>query len=261
MNSKRERVLITGASAGIGASFARLFAQDGSDLVLVARREDRLRALADELEATHGIEACVIVQDLSEPGSAAALVERLTRDEIAVDVVVNNAGFGATGPFADLDLERQLAMIRLNVLTLAELTHRLLPPMRRRGRGGVLNVASTAGFQPGPTMAVYYATKAFVLHFTEAVREELLGTGVSITALCPGPTWTEFMDVAGLGHPPMFDLFAMKPDRAARAGHRAFRKGKPVVVPGIINKLGTLMVRMTPRRLVPKAVRRVITER
>lgn len=261
MENARERVLVTGASAGIGVELARLFAADGSDLVLVARREDRLRALADELATTHGIEARVVPQDLSQPGSAAALVERLSSDGIQIDVVVNNAGFGATGSFAELELERQLAMIRLNVVTLTELTHRLLPAIRERGRGGILNVASTAGFQPGPSMAVYYATKAFVLHFTEAVREELLGTGISITALCPGPTWTEFMEVAGLGHPPLFNLFAMKADRAARAGHRAFRKGKPVAVPGIGNKLGTMLVRLTPRRLVPKAVRRVISER
>lgn len=261
MGDVRERVLVTGASAGIGVELARLFAADGSDLVLVARREDRLRALADELAAAHGVDVDVIVQDLSEPDAAATLTDRLSEAGTAVDVLVNNAGFGATGRFAELELERQLAMMRLNIVTLTELTHRLLPQIRERGRGGVLNVASTAGFQPGPSMAVYYATKAFVLHFTEAVREELLGTGVTITALCPGPTWTEFMDVAGLGHPPMFNLFAMKADRAARAGHRGFRRRKPVVVPGIGNKLGTFLVRLTPRRLVPKVVRRVISQR
>lgn len=252
---------MTGASAGIGVELARAFAGDGSDLVLVARREDRLDAVRRELLGAHDVDIRVIPCDLAEADAAARLTTRLRDDGLDVDVLVNNAGFGAHGRFTDLPLERQRAMIQLNVTTLTELTHLLLPAMIQRGRGGVLNVASTAAFQPGPSMAAYYATKAYVLHFTEALREELLRHDVTVSALCPGPTWTEFMDVAGLGAPPMFKWFAMSAVRAARAGHRGFRRRKPVIIPGVGNKLGTLLVRVTPRRLVPKVVQRVMAER
>ena len=260
-SATRERVLVTGASAGIGVELARAFAADGSDLILLARREDRLLSVRAALESAHDVDIRVVPMDLARPDAAATLASILEGEGLEVDVVVNNAGFGAHGGFADLPLDRQAEMIRLNISTLTELCHRFLPHMRERKAGGILNVASTAAFQPGPSMATYYATKAFVLHFTEALREELLGTGVKVSALCPGPTWTEFMDVAGLGAPPLFRWFAMKADRAARAGHRGFRRGKTVVIPGFGNKVGTWLVRVTPRRLVPKAVARVMKQR
>ncbi len=259
MSGPRERVLVTGASSGIGLELARLFAAEGCDLVLLARREDRLVALAEELEAAHDIRTRVLPMDLCEAGAVGRLHQLLSQEDLPVHVLVNNAGFGVAAPFTGSPLERQSAMIRLNVDVLTELCHRFLPEMKQRGAGGVLNVASTAGFQPGPSMAVYYATKAFVLHFTEAIREELRGTGLHVTALCPGPTWTEFMDVAGLGHPPLFDYFSMQADRAARAGHGGFRRNRSVVIPGFGNKLGTLLVRIFPRTLVPRVVRRIIT--
>lgn len=250
-----ETVLVTGASSGIGEELARRFAADGSDLVLVARSEERLRRLAAELEKTHGIAARVETVDLSEPEQLAELCERLRGEGVAVDVLVNNAGFGARGPVAELDLGRQLEMVRLNVEALTALTRFLLPGMLERRRGGVLNVASTAAFQAGPFMAVYYATKAYVLSFTEALAEETRGTGVTVTALAPGPTVTGFQEEAGLERTLLFRFGPMAAARVARAGHRAFRKGRVLVIPGLSNRLLAFSTRLAPRWLLRRVVR------
>ena len=194
----KETVLITGASSGIGLELARLFAADGSDLILVARREAELQSLADDMAASHGISARVMTEDLSDLSAPQRIVDRLATDELELDVLVNNAGFGLRGPAAELDLQRQLDMLQVNVTALTHLTRLLLPAMIARRRGGVLNVASTAAFQPGPHMAVYYATKAYVLSFSEALAEELGGTGVTVSCLAPGPTATEFADAADM---------------------------------------------------------------
>ncbi len=253
----RETVLITGASSGIGEELARLFAADGSDLVLVARSRERLRALAGELAERHGVAARVEVVDLTAAGACAELVERLAADGVAVDVLVNNAGYGARGAAAELDLERQLGIIRLNVEALTELTRRLLPAMLERRRGGVLNVASTAAFQPGPFMAVYYATKAYVQSFSEALAEELRGSGLTVTSLAPGPTLTGFQSEAEMEDTVLFRFGAMEVAPVARAGHRAFRRGRVVVIPGLANRLLTFSNRLAPRWLTRRVVRRL----
>ena len=187
-----ETVLITGASSGIGRELARQFAGDGADLVLIARSEDRLRDLAGELTAEYGVTVEVVPADLSQPGSPDQIVQTLAQQQTDVDVLVNNAGFGARGPVAGLGVQRQLEMIEVNVAALTRLTALLLPGMLERRRGDILNVASTAAFQPGPNSAVYYATKAYVLSFTEALAEEVRGSGVRVSCLAPGPTDTGF---------------------------------------------------------------------
>ena len=195
---QHETVLITGASSGIGLEMARLLAAEGASLVLVARNGDRLRDLAATLEREHGTRAVILEKDLTDPGAPRAIHDELERAGVCVDLLVNNAGFGARGPFAELPLARQLDMVQVNVAALVGLTGLFLPGMRQRGRGGILNVASTAAFQAGPLMAVYYATKGFVLHFTEALAEELRGSGIVVSCLAPGPTVTGFMEAAGM---------------------------------------------------------------
>lgn len=251
----KETVLITGASSGIGLEFARLFAADGSDLVLIARREAELQSLADDMTASHGISAQVITEDLSDPAAPQHIADRLAADGVAVDVLVNNAGFGLRGPAAELDLQRQLDMLQVNVTALTHLTRLLLPAMIARRQGGVLNVASTAAFQPGPRMAVYYATKAYVLSFTEALAEELGVTGVTVSCLAPGPTATEFADMADMQDTLLFKAGAQSADAVARAGYDGFRRGKVIVVPGLKNRLIALSVRFSPRPIVRKLVK------
>jgi short-subunit dehydrogenase len=251
-----EVVLVTGASSGIGEALAHRFAASGSTLVLVARREDRLRALAAELAERHGTRTHVRPADLTDASARADLVEGLAADGIDVDVLVNNAGFGQRADFADLSWERQHAMIELNVTALAHLMRAFLPSMLDRGRGGVLNVASTAAFQAGPHMSVYYATKAFVLALSEGVAEEVRGRGVAVSCLCPGPTLTEFAGEADMEGVAAFKYGAMLVEPVARAGYEGFRKGEAVVVPGLANKLGAvgaqLMPRVVSRKLVGK---------
>ena len=248
-----ETVLITGASSGIGLELARLFAAEGSDLVLVARSGERLRELAAALEREHGTRAVALEKDLSDPAAPRAIHEELARAGIAVDVLVNNAGFGARGPFAELPLDRQLDMVQVNVAALVRLTGLFLPGMRQRGRGGILNVASTAAFQAGPLMAVYYATKAFVLHFSEALAEESRGSGVVISCLSPGPTVTGFMEAAGMHGTRLFRGGAMDARKVAQAGLRGFRAGRVIVVPGLLNRFAAGTVRFLPRSLARKA--------
>lgn len=250
-----ETVLISGASSGIGLELARCFAADGSDLVLIARREDRLRELARELTVRHGVQVRVLPKDLGAPSAAREIVDELKGLGIRIDVLVNNAGFGDRGAFSGLPIERQMEMIQVNVSAVTELTRRLLPEMVARGRGGVLNIASTAAFQPGPLMSVYYATKAYVLHFSEGVAEELVGTGVSMTCLCPGPVPTEFGANAHMEGSLLVRLGTMSAATAARDGYEGFRRGKVIVVPGILNKLTAFGVRLGPRFAVRKLAR------
>jgi len=249
-----ETVLITGASSGIGRELARCFAEGGSDLVLVARRENRLRELGKELASRYGIQVRVLPKDLSLSAAGCEIEDELRSAGIQVDVLVNNAGFGDRGAFVGLELERQMKMVQVNMHAVTELTRRLLPAMLERGRGGVLNVASAAAFQPGPLMSVYYATKAYVLHFSEGITEELAGTGVSVTCLCPGPTVTEFGAEANMEGTLLFRMGAMTAARVARVGYTGFRRGKVIVVPGFRNSLTAFSVRTAPRFLVRKIV-------
>lgn len=247
-----ETVLITGASAGIGVELARLFAADRSNLILVARRVERLETLAAELRQQHGVSVQVLAADLSAPDAAEQVFNTLNAQGAIVDVLVNNAGFGAHGFFFNLDADLQTRMIQVNVVATTQLTRLFLPGMIERRRGGVLNVASIAGFQPGPWMTVYYATKAYFLSFSEALAEEVRGKGVTITCLAPGPTVTEFGQVAGAGHTPLFRIALMEGAEVARAGHRGYRKGKILVIPGLLNRLVPFVVRLLPRSWVRK---------
>ena len=244
--------LITGASSGIGLDLARVFAEDGHDVVLVARSEAKLRELAAELSSKHGVAATVIVADLSQPDAARHVFAAAP----PVDVLVNNAGHGITGKFAETALATELDMIQVNITALTHLTKLFLPQMLERKRGRILNVASTAAFQPGPLMAVYYATKAYVLSFSEAIAEELSGTGVTVSALCPGPTATGFQRAAKMSTEAL--LKVMKPVSSmevARAGYRGLMSGKRVIIPGWKNKVGVQSLRVSPRLVATKVVR------
>jgi short-subunit dehydrogenase len=259
---KQGTALITGASSGIGGELAKIFAKDGYNLVLVARSEGKLKELAGELAEKHGTLSTIIPADLAKPSAGAAIAGHLDSLKMTVDVLVNNAGYGTNGPFAKNPMEPELAMIQVNILALTELTRRFLPGMIARGKGRILNVASTAAFQPGPFMAVYYATKAFVLSFSEAIAEELEGTGVSVTALCPGPTQSGFQAAAKIDD---IKLFQSKwiPDSAtvALAGYRALMSGKRVYIHGFANKVAAGSVRFVPRRMTTSLVRRLQEKR
>jgi len=242
----RPVTLITGASAGLGAEFARQCAERGEDVVLVARRKDRLDALAAEI----GGKAHVIVADLAEPGAAAKLVADTAARGLWVRTLINNAGFGLRGTFERLPLDRQLEMIDLNVRALTDLCHGVLDEMRLRGEGAILNVASTAAFQPGPNMGVYFATKAYVLSFSEALHEELRPRGVKVSCLCPGPTRTEFGSVAGIDTLGRFDRLAMEAGPVVRAGLDGLDSNQAVVIPGLANRAGAFSTRLAPRSVV-----------
>ena len=244
--------LITGASAGLGAEFARQLSKRGLRLVLAARRKDRLEALAAELG-----NARVVAADLSEAGSAVRLLADLEAAGEHVDLLVNNAGFGLKGRFAALDAARQRQMIDLNIGALTDLCRAVAPGMIERKAGSILNVASTAAFQPGPGMAVYFATKAYVLSFTEALHEELKPHGIKVSALCPGPTRTEFGAVAGFGDKGAFDRYSADAPSVVRAGLNGLDENHAVVVPGLLNKVGAASTRFFPRPLVRKIAGRI----
>jgi len=257
-NETNETVLITGASSGIGLELTRLFAADGANLVLVARSEGKLQRVADELRDQHRIDVWVLAKDLAECNAPQAIYDHLERENIPVDVVVNNAGFGALGPVAELDTQRQISMIQVNVTALTHLTRLFLPAMIKRNRGGILNLGSTVGFQPGPNMAVYYASKAYVVSFTEALAEELTDTNITVTCLAPGSTQTGFGADSGMGRSRMFQLSgAMNASDVAQAGYTGFRRGTVLVVPGLRNQVGIFLVRFTPRSVVRKVVKRL----
>jgi short-subunit dehydrogenase len=249
--------LITGASSGIGLELARVFAEHGYDVVLVARSEARLQTLAAELQ-TKGVRAQVIVSDLSAPGGAALVAQRVADLGLTIDVLVNNAGHGTYGPFLETPWETELSIIQVNIVALTELTKRLLPAMVARKSGRILNVASTAAFLPGPLMAVYYASKAYVLSFSEAIANELAGSGVTVTVLAPGPTESGFQTAAALGESKLVAGRKLPTSReVARAAYAGVMAGKPLVVPGLMNKLTIQLPRFTPRRMVASMVRNV----
>jgi short-subunit dehydrogenase len=248
--STRTAAIVTGASSGLGVEYARLLAADGHDLVLVARRRDRLEGLAKELEAAHRIRAHVVAADLAAAGAVERVVAEVERLGVEIEFLVNDAGFGASGAFAQADASRQLEMVAVNVGALVALTRAFLPGMIARGRGRVLNVGSTAGFAPGPFMAVYYASKAFVNSFTEALAYELRGTGVTATVSCPGATATEFAARAGNDRSLLFRLGSASAAPVAREGYRAMLRGRPLVVHGLRNKLLVQSIRVSPRAAV-----------
>lgn len=251
--SARPLALVTGASSGIGAHLAAVLAARGHDLVLVARGVDKMEALGEKLRAAHGAAVHVVGLDLTSAGAGARLEAELAERALAVDVLVNNAGFGLRGRFAELDAARQMEMIQLNVTVLVDLTRRFLPGMVERKRGGVLNVASTAAFQAGPYMAIYYASKAFVLSFSDALAIELEGSGVAVTCLCPGPTESEFANVAGMSDSPLFKINApMSADEVAQQGVGSLLGGGGTVIPGFTNKLGAWGAGMAPRSLAAR---------
>jgi short-subunit dehydrogenase len=248
--------LITGASSGIGTEFARLAAADGYDLVLVARGQVQLERLAEELRERHRITVRVIAIDLSGPNAASNLYAELTPAGISVDVLVNNAGFAQYGLFWRNDMQTMLDMLQVNMVTLTHLCRLFMPAMIERGRGAVLNVASMAAFQPGPLMAAYYASKAYVLWLSEALANECKDTGVSVTALCPGPTRTRFEQRAGLDLSRLFKWVPVSDARSvASEGYRAMKRGKTLVIPGFMNRLAALGVQLAPRSAVAAVVR------
>lgn len=242
--------LVTGASAGLGEEFARQLAVRGRQLVLVARRKDRLDALAAELGKARSLEL-----DLSRPGAAALLMADIAAHDETVDLLVNNAGFGLAGRFAELDGPRQREMIDLNCGALTELAHAVLPGMIARKAGGILNVASTAAFQPGPSMAVYFATKAFILSFSEALHDEVKRHGIRVSCLCPGPTRTEFRSVSGFNRKGPTGRISADAVSVVKAGLDGLERNKAVVVPGLSNKLIAQVHRFLPRAIVRRAAR------
>ena len=248
---KTKIAVITGASSGIGLELAKQFAKGGWELHLVARREELLRKLADQLS----VKTTLHTVDLTVASGREELIASLR--DIEVSCLVNNAGFGDYAPFAQSEWSRIEAMLRLNIEALAHLTHALLPPMVERKRGKILNVASTAAFFPGPTMATYYASKAFVLSFSEALATELEGSGVSVTCLCPGAVRSEFQERAGLVKSKLMESAMMDAPEVARAGYQATIRGQRIVIPGTMNALLTLLPRILPRKTIANIVRSV----
>ena len=252
--------LVTGASMGLGAEFARVFASEGYDLVLTARSGDRLATLKKEVENLHGITAHVLVADLADPRAPVAIHDHLQRAGIDIDVLVNNAGFGMYGKFHESKLQTELEMVQVNIVALMHLTKLFVRDMVTRRRGRIVNVASTAAFQAGPLQAVYYASKAFVLSFSEAIGNELKGTGVTVTALCPGPTPTGFQERANVGKLRGLRLMMrVSPEAVVRAGYNGMNRGRPVVIPGGMNNVHVFLLRLFPRRLITSVVRKVQT--
>jgi len=243
---------VTGASSGIGLQLAKVFAQHGHPVVLLARTTEKLEQLAQELRLRSNVRADVIAADLRQPSAPAHIAEELRRRKLTVDILVNNAGFGQRGPFAELDLQQQLDMIQVNVTTVAHLTRLFLPGMIQRNVGGVMNVASTAAFQAGPHMAIYYATKAFVLSFTEALHEEVAGTNVRVTCLCPGPTLTGFAATARMEGVKLFKSGAQSAELVARVGYAAFQGNRAITISGFKNEIGAFATRLAPRAVARK---------
>ncbi len=249
--------LITGASGGLGEEFARLCAADGNDLVLVARSKEKLEALGKELEGKHRIRVTVLSHDLSLPDAVRKLTLELKEKNIEVEILINNAGFGAYGLFHTTSYDQEKNLIAVNIAALTELTKSLVPMMVKRGSGKILDIASTAAFQPGPLMAVYYASKAYVMHFSLALSEELKGTGVTVTCLCPGPTKTGFEVNANLENSRLFRLGSMDAATVATIGYSAMKSGRPLIVAGLRNRIGAFMTRLVPKILAAKIAKSV----
>jgi uncharacterized protein len=254
-NGAKGVALITGASDGIGRELARCFARNRHDLVLVARKEAKLREAAAEIASSFGVRVSHIAQDLSTPDGARRLHEEVRRRGFRVDILVNNAGLGTYGAFAETSLARELGMMQLNMMSLTVLTKLFLPELLKQRQGGILNIASTAAFQPGPLMAVYYATKAYVLSFSEALANELHGSGITVSVVCPGPTRSSFQRAAGMDASRLFLHGVMQASEVAAIAYRGFTSGKTTIIPGLRNKLLAQSVRFGPRKLVPMIVR------
>lgn len=250
--------IITGASGGLGLSLVNLFAKDGYDVVLVARNKNRLEEIKKEIEYKYNIKATVVAVDLCSEDGAKKVYEATKQQGLTIDVLVNNAGFGDFGEFYKSDLNKQTRMIDLNCTALMQLCHLYLPDMIARKKGNILNVDSIAAFQAGPLMSVYYATKAFVLSFSQALTRELKGTGVKVTALCPGPIRTNFDNAADLGESGLFkNLKVWDPDVVAKFGYKKMKKGKSLCICGFTNKLIVFANRLSPRYLVRELVYRI----
>lgn len=253
-----QTALVTGGSAGIGVDLAECFAKDGYDLILTARSEGALQEVANRLSAAHGVKAHTVAQDLGAYGGGSAVASAIAAKGLNVDVVVNNAGYGHAGALTSSDMQTQLGMIDLNVRALVELTYIYWDRMLANGRGGVLNVASTAAFQPGPLMANYYASKAYVLSFSEALWEEARGTGVHVSCLCPGPTVSKFRERAGTGKTRLANASkVMASAPVAREGYNGFKRNKRVVVTGGNNKFIAGVGKFLPRETLLKMVRNI----
>ena len=254
----KKTALITGGSTGIGFELAKCFAAHGHDLVLVARHSDALEAAAGMIEGKYGVKAETMVFDLSDPESPQRLFDAIHGQGINIDYLVNNAGFGLGGEFVDTDLQTELDMIQVNVTTVVHLTKLFLPAMVKRRDGRIMNVASTAAFYPGPHASIYYSTKAFVLSFSEAIAEELRNTRVTVTALCPGPTHTNFAERSGTGETRLFKQSVVaSAEEVARYGYAAMMSGKRVAIPGMGNKLLMQAERLAPRRFVTFMTRKI----
>lgn len=249
---KKNYTLITGGSSGIGLEFARLFASKGHDLILVARNVEKLNKVKEAL-GTFDVDIVTISQDLSQPGAAQNLYATIEKQDLLVDQLINNAGFGAYDNFLETEPEVTEAMAMLGVVAFTQVARLFAPAMVKRGRGKILNVASTAAFQAGPGAAVYYATNAYELHFSEAIAAELTPHGVTVTCLCPGPTATEFQQKAGIAASPL----QLSAERVALEGYQGLMTGKTLVIPGVHNQLGTVLVRLLPRRLVTTILQQV----
>ncbi len=250
-----EYALITGATVGIGWELARLFARDNTPLILVARDEQRLRQRQQELQDAFRIPVEILPMDLSVCGAGKQLFQEVQQRQWTVTTLVNNAGFGLVGEYLQTDGERELQMVHLNILALQELTKLFALTFQQRGGGRILNVASTAAYFPGPRMAVYYASKAFVLSYSEALHYELRPYGITVTTLIPGPTRTEFQERSGMGRAKLTRLLVMMDAAAvARAGYRGLQRGKRVVIPGIMNKLSVWSTRLVPRGMAARLI-------
>jgi short-subunit dehydrogenase len=248
-------VLITGATGGIGYALAELFARDGYTLVLTGRNEETLQSIKKLWEAKYGVVITYLAQDLAIPPAPEDIYRAVQTQKIDVDILINNAGFGLLGKFSSLSLPEQLGMIQLNVAALTHLTCLFLPGMLQRKQGKILNVASTAAFLPGPGMAVYYATKAYVLSFSSALSYELRSSGVTVTALCPGPTDTGFQSRSGMDNTNLFKrMSVMTAEDVAKIGYRALMKGKPVAVAGALNTISAIAARFAPRTVLMNLV-------
>ena len=255
---KNTVALITGASGGIGYEFAKLLAKDCSTVILVARGKEKLVEVKKELELLAPVRVFVLPKDLAQAGAAEELFDEVEKEKLSVDILINNAGFGDHGAFVDTDWAKESDMLALNITALTHMTKLFLKGMIRRKRGRIVNVASAAAFQPGPFMAVYYASKAYVLSFSEAIANELKGTGVTVTVLCPGPTTTGFAQAAGAERSFLFRYRKpASPSDVARYGYNAMMKGKTVAIHGLLNKLLIMSTRLSPRWIPPAIVRRL----
>lgn len=248
--------LITGATAGIGYELSKIFARNKYDLILTARNEKGLQSVKEEIEKEFGVKVYYFAKDLTNPSSPEELYKEVNAQNLVVNVLVNNAGFGEIGAFAEIELQKEINMIEVNITAVTKLTNFFLKDMLKRKEGKIMNVASTAAFQPGPLMAVYYATKAYVLSLTEAIANEINGNGVTITALCPGPTKTLFQKSAKMDAVRLFKYLKVAEAKdVAQYGYNKMMTGKVVAIPGLMNKIGAQSVRFSPRKMVTKITR------